>query len=165
MCARSASSWQQRAPAIGGRCAVGWPPGATSVSGVGCRASGVLGLDVDRHGNGVDGLAAFAWWCRAQGQDWPETFTVASPNQGLHLYFHVPPGVVVPSTSGGRSGLGPGIDTRGPCRRSGGYLLAPGSVIDARRYRIEADVPIAEMPRWLRQILATAQCDRTATGR
>lgn len=128
-------------------------------------AANPVSFDLDRHGNGSDGLATFAWWCRAEAQEWPQTFTVASPNRGLHLYFHVPPGVVVPSTSGGRSGLGAGIDTRGPGRRSGGYLLAPGSVIDGRRYRIEADVPIAEMPRWLRQILVTPRCDRTATGR
>ena len=42
-----------------------WPDGANI--GVGCRASGVIGLDLDRHDGGPDGVAVFAALCRVYG--------------------------------------------------------------------------------------------------
>lgn len=44
--------------------------------------------------------------------------------------------------------------TRGPGRRSGGYLVGLGSVTGAGRYRIECDVPVAQLPGWLAGLLA-----------
>jgi hypothetical protein len=55
-----------------------WPRGANI--GVGCRASGVAGLDLDRHPGGPDGVAAFAQLCARLGVTWPATFTVATPS-------------------------------------------------------------------------------------
>jgi hypothetical protein len=82
---------------------------------------------------------------------------VATPSDGLHLYFRVPAGRIITSTSGGRSGLGPGIDTRGPGRGGrGGYLIGLGSVVDGRPYIVDRDIPIAELPGWLADLLATA---------
>lgn len=47
--------------------------------GVGCRASAVVGLDLDRHGDGADGIASFEALCSRYGQPWPATLTTATP--------------------------------------------------------------------------------------
>jgi Bifunctional DNA primase/polymerase, N-terminal/Protein of unknown function (DUF664) len=83
-----------------------WPDGANI--GVGCRASGVIGLDLDRHDGGPDGVAVFAALCRVYGQPWPDTLTVATPHDGRHLYFGIPPGTAAASTIS----RWPGIDIR-----------------------------------------------------
>ncbi|GGM77259.1 hypothetical protein GCM10012275_54880 [Longimycelium tulufanense] len=121
--------------------------------GVGCRASGVVGLDLDRHDGDPDGVAAFTALCDRHGQPWPGTLTVRTPRNGLHLYFRVPTGRIIVSTSGGRSALGPGIDIRGPGRRSGGYLVGPGSLVDGQRYVIVHDTAIQHLPGWLAALL------------
>lgn len=56
--------------------------------GVGCRASDVVGLDLDRHRDGHDGVASFAAVFAAHGDaSWPDTLTVRTPSGGLHVYF------------------------------------------------------------------------------
>ncbi|MGW2401725.1 bifunctional DNA primase/polymerase [Kitasatospora sp. NPDC001664] len=128
--------------------------------GVGCRASSILGLDLDVEGAGRDVLAALA---ARLGQPWPDTFTVTSPSGGAHLYFRVPPRCALPSVSGGRTALGPGIDVRGPGRGSGGYLIGPGSVVGGIRYVIERDRPVAPLPGWIaEQLLADRRAPRPA---
>ena len=127
-----------------------WPEGANI--GVGCRASGIAGLDLDRHSGGPDGVTAFARLCGRLNATWPQTFTVATPNRGLHLYFRVPPDLSVASMIGWL----PGVDIRGPGQRLGGYLAGPGSVVAGRRYEVAADIPIAGLPEWLGDLLAVA---------
>ncbi|WP_327071947.1 bifunctional DNA primase/polymerase [Kitasatospora sp. NBC_01302] len=119
--------------------------------GVGCRASSIVGLDLDVEGAGRDVLAALA---ASVGEPWPDTLTVTSPSGGAHLYFRVPPACSTASVSGGRTALGPGIDVRGPGRGSGGYLIGPGSVVGRVRYAIERDLPVAPMPAWITERLA-----------
>jgi hypothetical protein len=121
--------------------------------GIGCRASGVVGFDLDHHQDGPNGVAVFAAVCARFGQAWPDTFTVTTPHHGQHLYFRVPAGRIALSTSGGRAGLGAGIDVRGPGRRSGGYLLGPGSIVAGRRYAVARDTAIAWLPDWLAVLL------------
>ncbi|WP_433860094.1 bifunctional DNA primase/polymerase [Streptomyces kronopolitis] len=120
--------------------------------GVGCRASGIVGLDldVDNEGDGVAELAALA---ARLGEAWPDTLTTSTPSGGRHLYFRVPAGCTIGSFSGGRTGLGPGIDVRGPGRRCGGYLIGAGSVVDGRRYVIDHDVAVAPLPGWIAAVL------------
>ncbi|MBC7301031.1 MAG: bifunctional DNA primase/polymerase [Nocardia sp.] len=134
----------------------GWPPGANI--GIGCRASGIVGIDLDRHTHGgvnagIDGVSQFAAVCQRWGLPRPVTLEVATPNCGRHLIFRVPPGLFVASVSGGTSRLGPGIDIRGPGRALGGYLAGPGSVIDGREYTIEVDAPIAILPGWIAALI------------
>jgi hypothetical protein len=124
-----------------------WPAGANI--GVACRASGIVGLDLDRHAGSPDGVASFARLCAARGQPCPETFTVATPSGGLHLYFRVPPGTEI----GSPIGWLPGVDVRGPGHRSGGYLAGPGSVTAAGEYQVARDQPIAPLPAWLSRLL------------
>lgn len=83
----------------------------------------------------------------------PETFTLATPSGGRHLYFRAPVGCTVGSMSGGRTLLGPGIDVRGPGNSSGGYLVEPGSIIGGRQYAIALDVPVAKLPGWIAERL------------
>jgi hypothetical protein len=129
--------------------------------GVGCRASGVVALDLDRHAGGADGIAAFAAACAAHGTTWPDTFTVRTPRGGLHLYFRAPAG---PVASG--PGPWPGTDVRAPGYRTGGYLVGPGSVIGDIPYLIERDAPIAALPAWLAKLLdAGAEAARSTTAR
>lgn len=123
-----------------------WPAGANT--GVGCRASGIAGLDLDRHG-GPDGIASFARLCARRDAAWPVTFTVATPSGGLHLYFRVPAGFTVRSVIGWL----PGVDVRGPGHRVGGYLAGAGSVTAAGRYEVAVDVPAAGLPGWLGGLL------------
>lgn len=127
-----------------------WPQGANI--GVGSRASGIAGLDLDRHPGGADGVVAFARLCAELGVAWPQTFTVGTPSRGLHLYFRVRPGTPVAS----RIGWLPGVDIRGPGRRLGGYLAGPGSVVAGRRYEVAADIPIGGLPGWLGDQLTSA---------
>lgn len=78
----------------------------------------------------------------------------ANPSGGLYLYFAVPSTCVIGSMSGGQSLLGPGIDTRGPGRTTGGYLVGPESIVAGRRYVIEQTGSARPLPSWLAQLLA-----------
>ncbi|MFJ2589719.1 bifunctional DNA primase/polymerase [Streptomyces sp. NPDC087538] len=120
--------------------------------GIGCRASNVVVLDLDVHG-GDDGPGVLAALADRLGETLPDTFTVATPSGGQHRYFRAPMGCTIGSVSGGRSPLGPGIDVRGPGRRSGGYLVGPGSVVGGRPYVIARDVPVAPLPGWIDALL------------
>jgi Bifunctional DNA primase/polymerase, N-terminal len=144
---RAEPGWQRRCTSDLAVLARTWPAGANI--GVGCRASGIIGLDLNRHGGGTDGVAVFAALCRIYGQPWPDTLTVATPHAGLHLYFRVPPGTTAASTIS----RWPGIDIRALGYRSGGYLAGPGSVVDGMAYVVEHDVPIAALPAWLARLL------------
>ncbi|MDX3232855.1 bifunctional DNA primase/polymerase [Streptomyces sp. ME19-01-6] len=122
--------------------------------GVSCRASRVVGLDLDV--DGADGPAVLAELAARLGEPWPETFTVATPSGGRHLYFAAPVGCTIGSFSGGRTALGPGIDVRGPGRRSGGYLIGPGSVVGGVSYVIDHDAPVQPLPDWIASRLSVS---------
>ena len=125
--------------------------------GVSCRASGIIVLDLD----GAEGIATFAELCERYRQAEPETLTVRTPHGGRHLYFRVDQAATLPSTSGGTSGLGPSIDTRGPGRRYGGYLVGPGSVVPAGRYEVSGPHPIRALPDWIERLLRRRTPTRT----
>lgn len=145
---RPTPGWQRRCVADPAVLRQLWRPGDNV--GVGCRASNLVGVDLDRRPD-VDGVAMFAALCGTHGQDWPGTFAVRTPHGGLHLYFRAPAGQVVTSASGA---LGPGIDVRGPGRRGGGYLVGPGSVVGGATYAVERDAGIQSLPAWLAGLLA-----------
>lgn len=100
-----------------------------------------------------NGIETLRTQCEDHGEDWPDTFTVMTPSEGLHLYFRVPADCTIGSSTTGRSPLGRGIDVRGPGRRSGGYLLGPGSVLSGLGYVITQDVPVAPLPQWIATLL------------
>ena len=121
--------------------------------GIGCRASHAVALDLDVHGD-EDGPGVLEALAARLGEAVPETFTVGTPSGGRHLYFRAPEGCTIGSSSGGRARLGPGIDVRGPGRRSGGYLVGPGSVIGGHPYVITRNVPLAPLPAWIADLLS-----------
>jgi hypothetical protein len=127
-----------------------WAPGNNI--DVGCRASNLVGIDLDRRDD-ADGIATFEALCAAHSQSWPHTLTVRTPHGGLHLYFRAPASHPIGSTSGGHSRFGPGIDTRGPGRHLGGYLIGPGSIVDAIPYTVMRDTAIQDLPAWLAYLL------------
>lgn len=145
---RAVPGWHDRCTADPAAVAASWRPGDNV--GVGCRASGIVGIDLDRHDGGPDGCETFAALCARARCPWPSTLTVATAHGGLHLYFRAPAGVPVPSAIE----RWPGIDIRGPGYRLGGYLAGPGSVVDGQPYIIERAAPIRDLPAWLAAALS-----------
>lgn len=94
----------------------------------GVSTAGLVVLDVDA-ADGKPGLASL----EALGSR-PDTLTVASPRGGLHLYFAGP--------GAGQRDLAPGINVRS----IGGYVVGPGSVFEGKRYELDRDAPLAELP-------------------
>ncbi|MFC7900170.1 bifunctional DNA primase/polymerase [Streptomyces griseoincarnatus] len=109
--------------------------------GVSCRASRVVALNLDDPSSSA--------------KDWLRTFTVSTPRTGLHVYFRVPADCTIGSFSGLQSPPGPRIDARGPGRRSGGYLVGPGSVVGGLPYLVVHDVPVVPLPGWITERLQT----------
>jgi hypothetical protein len=106
-----------------------------------------------RHGRNV-----FTALCASHGRPVPaDTFIVATPSGGWHLYYQAPHGPPLRNTKGGTArALGDAIDTRG----HGGYVVAPGSVIGPRIYTVVRDRPAAPVPGWLTDLLR--ELDRAA---
>jgi hypothetical protein len=84
--------------------------------------------------------------------DLPETFEVQSPRGGIHYYFL---GTSPPTVQK----LGPKIDTRG----KGSYVLIPPSVVNGKRYRINASRSMAALPAEIEKRLA-AKVDARTSG-
>jgi hypothetical protein len=121
--------------------------------GIACGPSNLVVLDLDAPGgehtetstvaHGADTLARLAR--EAQGKNYPlpdDTFCVATPSSGLHLYYRAPTGVTLRNTSGAAGEL---VDSRA----SGGYIVAAGSIRPEGSYQIVNDAPVAELPPWL----------------
>jgi len=137
-----------------------WRPGDNI--GIGCKASRIVGIDLDRNHSEADGVETFTALCEKHGQEWPRTFTVRTPRGGLHLYYRAPAGRSFGNTSGR---IGPGIDTRGNGRdNDGGYLIGPGSIVNGRVYEVVRDQPIEVLPGWLADLLDPPQAPAKPVG-
>lgn len=102
--------------------------------------SGLMALDIDPRNGGTEALAALC----TQGE-FPLTYTVRTPTGGTHYYFRHP-GVKLY----GKLKDYPGIDVQA----GGKYVVAPPSIHpDGGRYELAANVPVADLPAWLRAIL------------
>lgn len=98
----------------------------------------------------VDSLESLAELEEEHGR-LPETLTVRTGGGGLHHYFKIDQPI---RNSVNR--VGPGIDVRG----ESAYVVAPPSMhASGRRYSVEVDAPVAEMPDWL-----VERSTRTPTG-
>lgn len=75
-----------------------------------------------------------------EGYDLPSTRTTATPTGGWHLFY-----VVDEPVRQGVNVLGPAIDIRS----HGGFVVAPGSVVEAGEYTTAADVEPVAAPQWL----------------
>ena len=139
--------WQRRCTADLEVLARTWPDGANI--GVGCRASNIVGVDLDRHGGGPTASPPSPRCAPCTGSRGRTRSPSPPRTTGVHLYFRVPPGLAAASAIG----RWPGIDIRAPGYRTGGYLAGPGSVVDGAEYVIEHNVPAAPLPRWLAGLL------------
>jgi putative DNA primase/helicase len=111
------------------------------------RESGVWVLDVDVKDDGESALRALV----AERGELPETFEVRTPSGGRHLYFSYPADREVKSTA---RQLGPGLDTRG----RGGQVMAPGTTVGGRQYRVVNPVlPLPEAPAWLLDLVEVGE--------
>jgi hypothetical protein len=108
---------------------------------IGIHAKGMIVIDVDVNKGGDDSLALLE-----MTYGLPETLTTRTPTGGRHLYYRS--AVAVPN---GVDSLGAGLDVRS----ERGYVVAPGSEVEAGRYRFEQDCPVADAPEWLVQKLGT----------
>jgi hypothetical protein len=154
----------------------GWrPDGRGDNVGIATGPAGLLVVDLDvpkapdtmpppawRLPGVVDGVDVFACLAERAGVPVPwATRTVITPRGGLHLYFRrtIPadPRADLGCTAGERGGLGWAVDTRG----AGGYVVAPGCVVDGRPYELLADIDPLPLPTWiaerLRALPATAR--------
>lgn len=78
-----------------------------------------------------------------------DTYEVATPRGGSHLYFRSPPGLVLRNTVGS---LGWKIDSRSV----GGYCVGAGSATEHGVYRVMRGGEVAELPDWLARALTPA---------
>jgi hypothetical protein len=93
-------------------------------------------------GHNVDGLAALETLEEKHGK-LPPTLMAQSPSGSVHRYFRHPGGNIKIKNSD--SEIAPGVDVRG----DGGMVIAPPSVRDGGAYRWLNDLPIANAPPWL----------------
>lgn len=93
----------------------------------------------------VDGPEAAARWAELNGGTAPVTFTVRTGRlDGGTQYYFRHPGFHVSNSTGE---IAPHIDVRG----DGGLAVIPGSPHKSgRRYEVAADVPLADLPDWLK---------------
>ena len=99
-----------------------WHRAPYALPAIPCGVNGLLVIDLDRHGNGSDGVSAFKALIARHGALPPGVPMVKTPNNGFHLYFRQPPGEPL---GNGRGNLPPGCDVRG----AGGFVIAPGAVL------------------------------------
>lgn len=110
-----------------------WQDKPNSNVGVATGPSGLVVLDFDEGG--------VANYRKAYpSQQLKTTFTVETASGGYHLYYKNSAGL---RNTAGK--LCPKVDTRA----QGGYVVAPGSVIDGNEYTINHDIAVATLPGWI----------------
>jgi hypothetical protein len=162
--------WQQQATTNHDQITRTWRRAPYNI-GVAAGPSGLLIVDLDRPKNPTDlppepwrsrgcatGADVLAWLATEQAASVPHTATVTTPSGGRHLYFRQPPELEL-GNSAGR--LGWKIDTRG----HGGYVLAPGSMIEGHRYRTTTHLPPQDLPDWISTALTPRPETTSSTGR
>jgi len=161
-CRNGHTGWEQRATIDPNRIQRAWATTAYGV-GIACGPSGLVVIDLDtpkpsqalppewQTSGVVDGYDVLAVLCERAGQPLVQlldTYTVATPSGGTHLYYrHPDAGPRLRNTTGL---LGPFVDTRA----HGGYVVAAGTTIAGRPYRITCDTEPAPLPAWLAEKLA-----------
>jgi hypothetical protein len=111
--------------------------------GIDTEKSGLVVVDCDVKREGVNGIDNFL---QIAGGIEPDTLTVETASGGRHFVFRADP---VKSTAGV---LAPGVDIKS----RGGFVVAPGSVIDGKPYRVVRSAPARPAPAWLTTTIADA---------
>ncbi|MFF0723085.1 bifunctional DNA primase/polymerase [Micromonospora sp. NPDC003816] len=114
--------------------------------GLACGPSRLVVVDLDTPKDGTTGptgLDTLAELAAAHGTVIEPTYTVTTGRGGTHLYYrHPDDGPALRNTAGT---LGPLVDTRA----HGGYVVAAGSTVAGRPYRVDLDTDPAPLPGWL----------------
>ncbi len=111
------------------------------------KDSGFWVMEADTaKGHGVDGLASIKELQEKHGP-LPKTLMAESPSGSQHYYFNWPAGASIKNSS---SRIATGIDVRG----EGGMVIAPPSMRSDGQYRWLNDLPIADAPGWLIDLVA-----------
>lgn len=92
-----------------------------------------LDIDLEKNKNGVEEYKKL----KAEGFDFPATFTVKTPRGGYHLYYYSDAPI-----KGGVDVLAKGIDIRS----KGQYVVAPGSTVDGKTYEIVKQIELVKCP-------------------
>lgn len=96
----------------------------------------------------IDGVDVFHTKIADSGNRFDyNTFIVWTPNNGVHYYFH-DGGVPI------RSGANVNDLWRVDIRSKGGYIVAPGSVLENGSYEVESVGSVAQMPLWMRALVS-----------
>lgn len=158
--------WPNRACADPKRVARYWPSDRHNV-GIACGPSNLVVLDLDAHGElpaewrelgGVnDGRDVLAQICEWAGMDWPQTYTVATPSAGWHLYFTAQANSAIRNSA---SLIGPQVDVRA----AGGYVVGAGSAVGGKAYEVLYDDPPAPLPAWIARLLAPEPRPESSDG-
>lgn len=124
-----------------------WQKWPTAAIGLDLAKSNLLVIDCDRH-SADDGVALFGSLCNEHQYDIDQSPLVATPNDGMHVYFKQKSDK---ARGNKRGGLPAGIDVRG----SGGYVIAPGTIMsDGRFYELSGNLDnIPIVPDWLVTII------------
>ncbi|GAB2764065.1 bifunctional DNA primase/polymerase [Salinifilum aidingensis] len=162
-CREGHRGWEQRATTdrtVIERC---WAHGMFNI-GVATGPSGLVVLDCDQPGpdeqdppewaGARDGWDVLQTLAATAGEELPETYTVRTPSEGVHVYFQAPHGDGVRSTAGR---LGWHVDVRA----AGGYVVGPGSLTPGGGYELVDDTPPVPCPEWLLQRLRAAEAGST----
>lgn len=104
------------------------------------KTSGLYVIDVDRHGD-VDGFITL----EDAGIDLPETMSSKTPSGGEHWFYKWTQGDE-PSQGSNVNGYS-GVDVRA----NGGYVVAPGSVVDGVQYEWLIEMEPVEFPEELKK--------------
>lgn len=123
------------------RIAAGWGHGVRFNVGLAPKDSGVFVVDLDQK-DGKDGRKAMVDLLDACGRKLPRTLVHGTPH-GLHLIYRFDGALIKSATSV----IAPGIDVKG----FDGYVLAPPSVVDGKRYFVKkhSGSEILDAPDWL----------------
>lgn len=133
-----------------------WRDSTLQNIGIATGASNLYVIDVDSK-DGKVGAETFGELLMEH--DFVPTFTVRTYSGGIHYYYRMPAGLALPNTAGVK-GLGKDIDTRGV----GGYVVAPGSRVNGAAYEVIKDVPIAELPDWVIEMVRKPERIAQAKG-
>jgi hypothetical protein len=105
----------------------------------------------------TDGADVFATIAAEHGEWFPiDTFTVATPSGGWHLYYTSNEEI---RNAAPLTGL-----WRVDVRAQGGYVVAPGSVLPNGRYEVINPVEVSPLPGWLLDLVVKAKPLATQTG-
>lgn len=144
-------AWQDKATTDEALIRRWWKGAAHGVGIATGTRSGIFVVDVDVR-PGKDGNETLADLEAAYGP-LPATREHLTGSGGRHLFFAIPPGVVITNDAGVR--LGPGLDVRG----EGGQVLAPPTIHpNGQPYAVDLGCPDdpAEPPGWLVALLTKA---------